>query len=61
MAQIGVWNICYRLVLSITNIASVECKCEVMSVKLSLASICTAEDFVQKRVAKFCACEGEIK
>jgi len=30
MAQIGVWNICYRPVLSITNIASVEYKFEVV-------------------------------
>jgi len=54
VAQIGMWNICYRPVLSITNIASVECKFEVMSVKRSLACICTALDFAHKRVAKLC-------
>jgi hypothetical protein len=54
MAQIGVWNICYRPVLSVTNIASVECKFEVMSVLLSVASICTAEDFAHEGVPKLC-------
>lgn len=54
MAQIGVWDICYRSALSITNIASVECKFEVMSVKPNVAIICTAEGFAHKRVAKLC-------
>jgi len=47
MAQNGVWDVFYRPVLLITDIA-------VMSVKPSVASICTAEDFAHKRVAKLC-------
>jgi hypothetical protein len=54
MAQNGVWNICHWPLLLTTDIASVDYEFEVMSVKPSVASISTVEDFAHKRVAKLC-------